>query len=173
MVTTLLLMAMVFAVGTRAADSLRVRQEEVILRKLTIPQAADYYELLRKRARRVRLLRAITFAALVLAILAGRRRFLAPRLMGQAGQSHSEATPAGPPTNTDAAKAIAAQELARQGARGQIDAANLQLQEVSGDERHPWIFDYAPRGGSRDAARVERVRIYVDRAGKAELHRIP
>ncbi|HEY0710646.1 MAG TPA: hypothetical protein VGG33_27835 [Polyangia bacterium] len=168
MVTTFLLMAMILAVGTRAADSMRVRQEEVILRKLSVPQAAVFYDELTRRARRVRFLRAVTFTALVLTILAARRRFLAPKLMRSADTV--EVAPAGPPTNTEAAKAIANRELARQGAQGVVDQRNLALREVTGDDRHPWIFEYV--GRATDSGRPARVRIYVDRAGRAELHRI-
>jgi hypothetical protein len=169
MVSTFLLMAMIFAVGTRAADSMRVRQEEVILRKLSVPQAAVFYDELTRRARRVRFLRAITFAALVLTILAARRRFLAPKLM-RASDAAADVTPAGPPTNTEAAKAIARRALERQVARGVGDASGLQLREVTGDDRHPWIFEYI--GPAADDGGRATVRVYVDRAGRTEVHRI-
>lgn len=169
MVTTFLLMAMILAVGTRAADSMRVRQEEVILRKLSVPQAAAFYDELTRRARRVRLLRAITFAALLLTILAARRRFLAPKLMRSVDAT--EVAPAGPPTNTEAAKAIATRALARQAAQGVTDTTGLELRSVTGDDRHPWIFEYT--GSATDAGgRASRVRVHVDRAGRTEVHRI-
>ena len=70
MVSTILLMVVVMAVATRATDDMKVRQEEVILRKLPVAEAHDYYELLRRRARRVRIMRAVTLASLLLALLA-------------------------------------------------------------------------------------------------------
>lgn len=164
MMTTVLLMALVLAVGTQASDAIRVKQEEAILRKLSVPEAADYYQVLRRRVRRVRILRAITLAGLLLAMLAARRRYLAPI----ARPPVTEASRSEGPSNTDAAKALAQAELARHAARGTVDPARLELRGVSGDDRHPWIFDYVPTAGTG-----ERIRIYVDRAGRTELHRIP
>lgn len=164
MMTTVLLMALVLAVGTQASDAIRVRQEEAILRKLSVPEAADYYQVLRRRVRRVRILRAITLAGLLLAMLAARRRYLAPISRPPA----TEASRADGPSNTDAAKDLAQAELARHAARGTVDPSRLELRGVSGDDRHPWIFEYAPTTGTG-----ERIRIYVDRAGRTELHRIP
>ena len=60
--------------GFYLADS----QEEAILRRLPLAEAHDYYELLRRRVRRVRLLRAITLASMVLVMVAARRRFFPP-----------------------------------------------------------------------------------------------
>jgi hypothetical protein len=171
MVSTVLLMVIVMAVATRATDAMKVRQEEVILRKLPLAEAHAYYELLRRRARRVRLMRAVTLASLLLALLAGRRRFFTPR---SAGKSGAVATGQRAPSNTESARALAQQELALQAARGAVDPARLQLRGVSGDDRHPWIFEYEPTAGARgDGAAPDRVRIYIDRAGGAELHRVP
>jgi hypothetical protein len=177
-VSTILLMVVVMAVATRASDAMKLRQEEAILRKLPIAEAHDYYQVLRRRARRVQVMRAVTLAGLLLALLAGRRRLMQPRAPGRgiAGQVAHTA-----PTNTDAAKALAEQELARQAARGQVDPTRLRLRGISGDDRHPWIFDYEPIApaaatetptGSAGAF-TDRVRIYIDRAGGAELHRLP
>jgi hypothetical protein len=176
MVSTILLMVVVMAVATRATDAMKLRQEEVILRKLPLAQAHDYYELLRRRARRVRLMRAVTLASLLLALLAGRRRFFAPR---SAATSGSVAVGQRAPSNTEAARALAQQELTRQAARGAVDPTRLSLRGVSGDDRHPWIFEYEPTSaagqprGDAGVASTDRVRIYIDRAGGAELHRVP
>lgn len=164
MMTTILLMVVIFAVGTQATDTIRVRQEEVILRNLPLAEAHEYYELLRRRARRVQLLRALTLVALVLTIFAGRRRFFGSKARPTAAEVARRA-----PTNTEAARQLAALELARQGARGVVDPTQLEPRGVSGDDRFPWIFEYAPRTGGG----TERVRIYVDRTGAVELHRIP
>jgi hypothetical protein len=175
MVSTVLLMVVVMAVATRATDAMKVRQEEVILRKLPLAEAHAYYELLRRRARRVRFMRAVTLASLLLALLAGRKRFFTPRSAGKPG---SIATGRPAPSNTLSARALAEQELTRQAARGAVDPTRLRLRGVSGDDRHPWIFEYEPNAaeGPRSdgaAASTDRVRIYIDRAGGAELHRVP
>jgi hypothetical protein len=157
---TLLLMVVVLAVGTQATDGVRVKQEEIILHKLPVAEAHAYYETLRRRIRRIRLLRAVTLAGLLLSLLAARRRFLTPE---------AAPTAIAVPTNTEAARSRAEAELQRQAARGLVDPTKLTPGGVSGDDRHPWIFDYVPVAG----ATAERVRIYVDRAGRAELHKIP
>jgi hypothetical protein len=164
---TLLLMVVVLAVGTQATDGVRVKQEEIILHKLPVAEAHAYYEVLRRRVRRIRLLRAVTLAGLLLSLLAARRRFLTPD--APVASAPAASAPAAPPTNTDAARARAEAELRRQAARGLVDPTGLQPGAVSGDDRHPWIFDYAPAAG----AKGERIRIYVDRNGAAELHKIP
>jgi hypothetical protein len=174
MVSTILLMAVVLAVATRASDAMRLRQEEVILKKLPLAEAHEYYEVLRRRARRVRVMRAVTLAALLLAMLAGRRRLLPPP-KPPASDSASESVRR-PPTSTDAAKALAQAELARQAARGSIDPTRLELRSVTGDDKHPWIFEYTPIStapGDGAARTTDRVRIYIDRTGAAELHRLP
>jgi hypothetical protein len=166
MVSTVLLMVVILAVATRATDAIRLREEEEILRKLPLSEAHDYYELLRRRARRVRVMRAVTLGSLVLVLLAGRRHFFGRRLpMVPAGAAHS-----GPPSNTEAARLVASEEIDRQVARGVIDRGQLQPLGVSGDELHPWIFEYRRL---TDGGAGERVRVYIDKAGRAELHRLP
>jgi len=84
MVTTALLVVLVIAVGGRAADNLRVRQQEVILQKLPEAERMAYYEVLRRRVRKLIALRAIAMTAVfVLAYsykyhLAGRNAALVP-----------------------------------------------------------------------------------------------
>ena len=78
MISTVLIVILVLVVGAHMADTIRVKQEEAILRRLPLEQAHDYYELLRRRVRRVRVLRAITLVSLVLVMVAARRRFFPP-----------------------------------------------------------------------------------------------
>jgi hypothetical protein len=66
MLTMFLVVAIIVAVGTRASDGVQVKQQEVILRNLPEPQALAYYEVLRRRVRRVQILRVIAFASLAL-----------------------------------------------------------------------------------------------------------
>jgi hypothetical protein len=73
--STILLMVVILAVGSRAADNLRLRQEEIVLHKLPVNEAADYYEQLGRRIRRVRILRAVAVLSLLLMILAYKHRF--------------------------------------------------------------------------------------------------
>jgi hypothetical protein len=78
MLTAVLLMVLVLAAGAHLSDGVRLKQEEAILHKLPVDEAHAYYEVLRRRARRVRLLRAVALTSLALVILAARRRFLPP-----------------------------------------------------------------------------------------------
>jgi hypothetical protein len=52
-------------VGERAGDMLERRQQEIVLRKLPVPEAHDYYNRLRQRSRRIRILRGLTLASLL------------------------------------------------------------------------------------------------------------
>ena len=78
MLSTILLIFLVLGVGAHMADTLRVKQEEAILRRLPVGEAAGYYEVLRRRVRRVRILRAITMISLLVVMIAVRRRFFPP-----------------------------------------------------------------------------------------------
>jgi hypothetical protein len=164
MLTTVMLVILVLALGSHLADSVRVRQEEMILRKLTVEEAHDYYELLRKRARRVRVLRAVTLGALVLAMLAARRRFLPPPAASPVpglGDGRSGVDPAR--AAADAAEAA----FVRHAAAESLDAAAFQRRQLPGDAQHPFVFEYRPRAGNAEVRKV-----YVDRDGRAEVHRV-
>jgi hypothetical protein len=50
MIGTLLVVLLILAVGTRAGDAVEVRQQEIVLAKLSIPEAQAYYQRLRRRA---------------------------------------------------------------------------------------------------------------------------
>jgi hypothetical protein len=66
MLGTLLVVALVVAIGSRAGDNLRVRQQEIILHKLPEAQAVAYYDVLRRRMRKVVILRAVAVTAVIL-----------------------------------------------------------------------------------------------------------
>jgi hypothetical protein len=64
MLSALATVLLVVVVGARAGDSLRLRQQEAILAKLTTADARAYYDVLRRRVRRVRVMRAIALLGL-------------------------------------------------------------------------------------------------------------
>jgi hypothetical protein len=68
----LLAIAIVVLVGARARDELRLRQQELVLSKLARDEAAAYYEVLRRRVRNARILRAIALVSLLGLIYAWR-----------------------------------------------------------------------------------------------------
>jgi hypothetical protein len=78
MLSTLVVIAVVIAVGTRASDDLQVRQQEVILRNLPEPEAVAYYELLRRRLRKIQVMRVIAVLSLLTLFYAYKHR-LAPQ----------------------------------------------------------------------------------------------
>jgi S-adenosylmethionine:diacylglycerol 3-amino-3-carboxypropyl transferase len=65
MSVTLVIVLLVLIAGERAADRLERRQQELVLGKLPVPEAHAYYERLRRRSRRIRILRALTVASLL------------------------------------------------------------------------------------------------------------
>jgi hypothetical protein len=65
MSATLIIVVLVLVVGERAGDALERRQQEIVLGKLPLPEAHAYYQRLRKRSRRVRILRALMLASLL------------------------------------------------------------------------------------------------------------
>ena len=65
MSATLIIVVLVLVVGERAGDLLERRQQEIVLKKLPLPDAHAYYQRLQKRSRRIRILRALTLASLL------------------------------------------------------------------------------------------------------------
>jgi hypothetical protein len=65
MLSTVLVVAIVVAVGTRASDNVQVRQQEVILANLPQREALAYYDVLRRRLRKIQVLRVIALLSLV------------------------------------------------------------------------------------------------------------
>lgn len=106
MIGTILLAVLVIAVGTRAADAVRLRQQELILAKLRTPEAAAFYRLLQRRAWKVRLLRAVALASLVAILWSrnrGRQRALEQRATPTAdGGQLSPSAPSSPPVRPPA-----------------------------------------------------------------------
>jgi hypothetical protein len=161
--TTALLVILILGLGTHLSDGVRLRQEEAILRKLTVPEAHAYYEVLRRRATRVRILRAVTVASLGLSLMAARRRFFPP----PPAAPLADGRPALRPSNTEAARALADGALAAYAARQGLDPRKYPLHGVTGDDRHPWIFEFRVEGGGGDP-----IRVYVDKDGRTEVHRV-
>jgi hypothetical protein len=70
---TLMIVLLILAVGTRASDAMEVRQQEIVLGKLAVPEAHDYYQRLRRRVWRARVLRGIAVLALITLAYTARR----------------------------------------------------------------------------------------------------
>ena len=67
---TLLTLAVLILAGARVRDGMRLRQQELILAKLPEAEAIAYYEVLRKRVRNTRMLRAVALISLLVLIRA-------------------------------------------------------------------------------------------------------
>jgi hypothetical protein len=65
MSATVIIVLLVVVLGERAGDMLERRQHEVVLGKLPVPEAHAYYGRLRRRSRRIRILRVLTLASLL------------------------------------------------------------------------------------------------------------
>ncbi|HVR62775.1 MAG TPA: hypothetical protein VMU50_12810 [Polyangia bacterium] len=74
MIGTVVTALLLLAIGTRAGDRLIVRQQELVLAKLPVAEASAYYDLLRRRVRRVRVLRAIVLVSLFCLLYAYRHQ---------------------------------------------------------------------------------------------------
>jgi hypothetical protein len=70
--SALVMIGLVILVGARARDTLRLRQQELVLAKLPREEARAYYDVLRRRVRNARILRAITIASMLCLIYAWR-----------------------------------------------------------------------------------------------------
>ena len=79
MIATLLAILGLIVVGGRASDGLRTAQLESILSRLPEDEARAYYDLLRRRIRKVALLRAIALASLVCIFYVLRQLLVTPR----------------------------------------------------------------------------------------------
>jgi hypothetical protein len=65
MLGTFVATLLVVIAGARVRDNLRLRQQEAVLSKLAEPEALAYYDVLRRRVRNARILRAISLLALL------------------------------------------------------------------------------------------------------------
>lgn len=65
MIGVLIVVLLVVVAGARLRDGVKLRQQEVVIGRLTVPEAHAYYELLRKRARQVRVLRTVALLSIV------------------------------------------------------------------------------------------------------------
>lgn len=72
MLGTFIATLLVVIAGARVRDNLRLRQQELVLAKLAEPDAIAYYDVLRRRVRNTRILRAISLLALLCLLYAWR-----------------------------------------------------------------------------------------------------
>jgi hypothetical protein len=93
MIGTLIGVLLVLSVGTRATDAVRVRQQEVVLRKLPVGEAAAFYEVLRRRIWKVRFLRLVALLS-VLVIISARGRLRARHPASPPGPTPAATEPA-------------------------------------------------------------------------------
>jgi hypothetical protein len=76
-VSTLIALCLVIFGGARVRDGLRLRQQELVLSKLPERDAVAYYEVLRRRVRSARILRAVALVSLWALIYAFRHGLVA------------------------------------------------------------------------------------------------
>lgn len=78
MISAFILAAAIIAVGTELSERVRLRQEETILHKLPEAEAVAYYEVLKRRVRKIRLLKAIVLIAFVILMFAYKKLTMSP-----------------------------------------------------------------------------------------------
>ena len=94
MIGTLIGVLLVLSLGTRATDAVRVRQQEIVLRKLPVGEAAAFYEVLRRRMWKVRFLRLVALLSVLVIISArGRLRARHPTQPPASTQAATEPAP--------------------------------------------------------------------------------
>ena len=77
MMISLFAVLVIVAVGTRAIDAVRLSQAENILQRLPDDAARAYYDLLRRRVRRLIVMRALALIALLCIFWVVRQRLIA------------------------------------------------------------------------------------------------
>jgi hypothetical protein len=87
MFSAVLVVVLIVAVGTRATDALRVRQQEVILANLPEREALAYYAVLRSRVRKVAVLRVIALLSVVVLFYSYKRQYSPPAQQPPAARS--------------------------------------------------------------------------------------
>jgi hypothetical protein len=76
MMISLFTVLVIVAVGSRATDALRLSQAESILARLPEAEARAYYDILRRRVRRILIMRGLALIALLCIFWAIRRRLM-------------------------------------------------------------------------------------------------
>ena len=76
MIISLFAVLVIVAVGARASDALRLSQAESILARLSEDDARAYYDVLRRRVRRILVMRAIALLALLCIFWVIRQRLM-------------------------------------------------------------------------------------------------
>jgi len=76
MIISLFAVLVIVAVGSRATDALRLSQAESILARLPEEEARAYYDVLRRRVRRILIMRGLALIALLCIFWAIRRRLM-------------------------------------------------------------------------------------------------
>jgi hypothetical protein len=76
MMISLFAVLVIVAVGGRASDALRLSQAESILARLPDAEARAYYDVLRKRVRKIVVMRGLTLIALLCIFWVVRQRLL-------------------------------------------------------------------------------------------------
>jgi hypothetical protein len=76
MIISLFTVLVIVAVGSRATDALRLSQAESILARLPEAEARAYYDVLRRRVRRILIMRGLALIALLCIFWAIRRRLM-------------------------------------------------------------------------------------------------
>ncbi len=76
MIITLFAVLVIVAVGGRASDALRLSQAESILERLSEDDARAYYDVLRRRVRRILVMRGLALIALLCIFWALRQRLI-------------------------------------------------------------------------------------------------
>jgi len=76
MMISLFAVLVIVAVGGRATDAVRLSQAESILARLSEAEARAYYDLLRRRVRKVIIMRALAVIALVCIFWVIRQRLM-------------------------------------------------------------------------------------------------
>jgi hypothetical protein len=74
---SVLMVVLVLALGNELTERLRVKQEELILKKLPQNEAIAYYDVLKRRVMKVRILRGAVLVSLVVIAMAIKRIVLA------------------------------------------------------------------------------------------------
>jgi len=77
MMMALFAVLVIVAVGGRAGDALRLSQAESVLSRLPADEARAYYDILRRRVRRVLVMRALTLISLLCIFWVLRQRLIA------------------------------------------------------------------------------------------------